>query len=562
MKKPLRVIIIEDSEDDAILVVRALQAFGYEVSFERVDTSEGLQDAFRHGPWDLVISDYSLPRFSIPEALKLLEKSGLELPFIIVSGKIGEETAVKMMKLGAHDYLLKDNLSRLNLSIEHELREAKTRKDHKCHEDIIHHMAYYDVLTGLPNRALLQDRLHQAILTGTREKKPLTFLLMDLNGFKAINDTLGHHNGDLVLKQIGGRLQSVVRESDTVARLGGDEFALLLPGVGDPEYARLVVRKIFNALKPPFMIDGKPLKIETSIGVAFWPDNAGEMNLLMQRADAAMYAAKEAGVDYFFYTRNLEKYPVPRLKLIEELRYAIEHNEFRLYYQPKFSFKTGKITGVEGLVRWQHAYRGLILPDQFIPLAEQTGLMNRLTQWILNEMLRQSHVWNRQGIKVPLSLNLSVCNLQNEEIIESIPLLLSKWNVAPNLLCLELTENVIISDVVRNSEILSKLRQLGISVSIDDFGTGYSSLSYLKKLPVDEIKIDILLIKEIVANKEDSIIVHSIIDLCHDLDLRVVAEGVENENTWVLLNNFGCDSAQGYYLSRPVPASELDQQWA
>lgn len=429
--------------------------------------------------------------------------------------------------------------------------------ERKRNEETIRYLAYYDSLTLLPNRTLFHDRLKQAVLASLRLQKPLALLIMDLNRFKEINDTLGHHKGDLVLKEVGERLRQVVRESDTVARLGGDEFAILLPSLEDNEYAALVAQKILNVLQAPFILDGLAFEVGTSIGIAVCPDHAEEVNRLIQRADVAMYAAKGASMGFVFYSPEQDKHTAHRLALFGDLRYGIEHDELKLHYQPKIDYKTRQINGLEALVRWEHRFRGLVLPDQFISFAEETGLINPLTEWVLNEVLHQSFIWHHMGIEVPIAINLSARNFQNEAFLALVEGLLFKWDVEPRLLGLEITETAIMQDPAQALEILKKLNAMGIKLSIDDFGTGYSSLSYLRKLPVNEIKIDKTFVKDMTTNEDDSVIVRSIIDLGHNLNLKVVAEGVEDHHTWVCLETFHCDMAQGFFMTVPVSAQEI-----
>jgi diguanylate cyclase (GGDEF)-like protein len=559
MAKPLRVLHIEDSEMDAQLLLRELRRGGYEITFERVDTAAAMMATLARAEWDIVISDYTMPNFSGPAALKLLQESELDLPFIIVSGSIGEDIAVAAMKAGAHDYIMKNNLTRLIPAIEREMREAIIRRERRQVEALIQHLAYYDPLTDLPNRTTLLDRLQQAILAGLRENKTVALLLIDLNNFNEINNTLGHHNGDMIIQGIGPRLKNLTRQSDTIARLEGDKFAMLLPGAG-VEGATLIANKIMKALEEPFLLEKLTLEVGVSIGIAIYPDHGLDASAIMQRADVAMYLAKQAGDEYFIYASEKDEYKPNRLALMGELRQAIDRDQLFLLYQPKIDMKSCSLSGVEALVRWQHPQRGLIPPDQFIMLAEKTGMIKQLTLWVLNAALRQSRAWHQDGIQISVAVNLSARNLQDIQFPNLVKGLLETWKVPSSRLDLEITESTIMMDPLRAMDILTRLNQMGVRLSIDDFGTGYSSLGYLKKLPVDEIKIDKSFVMRMAADKDDAMIVRSTVDLAHNLGLKVVAEGVENQDVWEKLSALGCDTAQGYYMSRPI-SSEDFMRW-
>ncbi|HZR46936.1 MAG TPA: EAL domain-containing protein, partial [Candidatus Manganitrophaceae bacterium] len=424
-------------------------------------------------------------------------------------------------------------------------------------EELVQQMAFYDTLTGLPNRNHLIDRLLNAIRVDSGIGRPMALMLMDLDSFKEINDTLGHHRGDLLLKEVGSRLKNVLFEPDLVARLGGDEFAVLLPKLARSEDVALVVRKIQNALHPPFIIEGLPIAIEASIGTALYPQHGTNPDSLLQRADVALYSAKESGRGHTLYAPELDRHSPQRLALLAELRQAIELNQLLLHYQPKVTLKEGKVSGVEGLVRWRHPQRGMIPPDEFIGLAERSGQIYPLTDRVLQTAMRQCSAWRREGFEIPVSVNLSARNLLDPKLPETVAGLLEVCDVAPSQLQFEITESAIMADPARAQETMIKLHRLGIRFSIDDFGIGYSSLSYLQKLPVDKIKVDKSFVIHMTRNRGDAQIVHSTIELAHNLGLKVVAEGVETEEILNCLAEIGCDEAQGYFISRPVSAEEL-----
>jgi diguanylate cyclase (GGDEF)-like protein/PAS domain S-box-containing protein len=428
--------------------------------------------------------------------------------------------------------------------------------ERKLAQEALEHQALHDSLTDLPNRALLHDRVQQAILSAHRTGTPVALLLMDLDRFKEINDTFGHHYGDLLLEQFGPRLHDVLRESDTIARLGGDEFAILLPGT-DEHGAIHVAEKILAVLGQPFDVEGHSLDVAASIGITLYPEHGADANTLLQRADVAMYHAKRTDTGYAIYAAEHDEYSPDRLTLIGELRQAIEQDQLLLHYQPKVNLKTERIAGVEALVRWQHPERGIIPPDQFIPLAEHTGIIRSLTAWVLNRALRQWRDWHQAGLDLSVAVNLSARSLHDPNLITTIASCLKTWSVPADRLEVELTESTLMADPVRGSEVLMRLHEMGVKLAIDDFGTGYSSLAYLKQLPIDEIKIDKSFVLEMLANDRDGFIVRSVADLGHSLGLDVVAEGVEDQQTLRLLTLMGCDIAQGYHLSRPLPSEEL-----
>jgi diguanylate cyclase (GGDEF)-like protein len=419
------------------------------------------------------------------------------------------------------------------------------------------HQALHDALTNLPNRRLFRDRVHQAVVIGKRTGMPVGVMILDLDRFKEVNDTLGHHIGDLLLQQVGTRLQSTLREGDTIARLGGDEFAVLLPTVAGEEAAAQVARKIVQVLEEPFTLKGWNFDIEASIGIAMFPDHGTTVDALMQRADVAMYLAKESRAGYELYHADRDRHSPRRLALLGELRRGMDEGNLVLHYQPKADMRTGAIRGVEALVRWEHAEHGLIPPDEFIPLAEHTGLIRPLTLFVLDEALRQCRAWQDDGLRLGVAVNLSVRNLYDPSFSDEVSALLDKWRIEPYLLELEITESVIMADPLRATGVLARLSALGVGLSLDDFGVGYSSLAYIKRLPVTEIKIDKSFVMNITNDESDALIVRSTIGLARSLGLRVVAEGVETEDSWARLVALGCDIAQGYYLCRPRPAAEL-----
>ncbi|MFN2463367.1 MAG: putative bifunctional diguanylate cyclase/phosphodiesterase [Candidatus Dormibacteria bacterium] len=679
----LRVLMLEDRPADAELVIHELRRGGYDAHVTRVEDEAAFQEAIGAEPWDLVLADFNLPGYDAVSALREMNRRGIDVPFIIVSGGIGEDVAVSAVREGAADYLLKDRLGRLGSAVEHAIEQKGMRSDrarvakelHESQErfrrvfeegavgmaivgpdsrflevndalcemlgyarpglgrlsirDVSHpedyeatadlsrrmfagelssyraekrylkrtgevvwvqlsvslvrgdgdaplysigvlqdvterkvaeqemrFLALHDTLTGLPNRTLFTDRLQQAILSAGRDGSSFGLLIMDLDRFKEVNDSLGHQSGDLLLQQMAARLTTALRQTDTVARLGGDEFGVLPFGVQDVQGSVLAAQKIIGARDLPFTLGQANVEVRWSIGIAQYPEHGRDADSLMRHADAAMYVAKRTRSGYAVYAPEHDEHSAGRLALVGELRQAIRSRQLVLYYQPKVDFRSGHTTGVEALVRWQHPTRGLMMPDQFIPLAEQTDLMAMLAKYVMTEAMEQTQRWHQSGLPLGVAVNLSAANLHDASLPEQAAELLQAVGLPPSVLTVEITESAIM--IAQADRTVRQLRDMGIGISIDDFGTGYSSLSYLKTLPVSEIKIDKSFVKDMAVDSDDAAIVQPTIDLGHNLRIKVVAEGVEDESTWKMLSLLGCDYAQGWYMSRAVPADELE----
>lgn len=421
----------------------------------------------------------------------------------------------------------------------------------------LQHQAMFDNLTNLPNRVLFADRLQQTLLIARREKRAFGLFAIDLDRFKEINDTLGHHVGDKVLQHVSACARSCLRESDTVARMGGDEFAVLLATISDLDGAVAVAKKILAALGEPFELAGRTLEVGASIGVVLFPKHGEDPDVLMRQADAAMYIAKQTQSGYRVYSEDMGHGADDRMALQSELRHAIVNNELVLHYQPKIDFNANQVSGVEALVRWQHPKHGLMSPDKFIPLAEQSGLIKPLTKWVLKTALRQCEEWYRAGVHLSMAVNVSAISIQDPEFPDQMEKMLGDFDVPAGQLEIEITETAVMSEPVRAVECIRRLSALGFQVAIDDFGTGYSSMAYLKQLLVAKIKIDKSFVKDMAVNHNDAVIVRSTVELGHNLGLKVVAEGVEDQMSWDKLKGLGCDSAQGYYMSRPLPTKDF-----
>jgi diguanylate cyclase (GGDEF)-like protein/PAS domain S-box-containing protein len=430
----------------------------------------------------------------------------------------------------------------------------------RASEERFQHQALHDALTHLPNRVLLHDRLTQAIASAARSDESVALLVVDLDRFKEVNDTLGHQAGDRLLQEVSTRFRASVRASDTVARLGGDEFALVLPGA-DATTAVTAAGKLLAALNRPVRLDGWELPLGASIGIAAYPEHGANADTLLRRADIAMYAAKRARAGgHTVYSPDLDRDSSERLSLVAELRRAIAMDELTLHYQPQVECFSGQLVGVEALVRWWHPERGLMGPDKFVALAEQSGLVHDLTRWVLATALGQGHTLRRWLHELTLSVNLSGQDLLDAELPDFVNQQLVRWQFPPSQLTLEITESALLADNTRARVVLGRLRQMGVRVALDDFGTGYSSLSYLKDWPVDELKVDRSFVKNMIEDARDRSIVRAIVDLAHSLGLQVVAEGVETSAVLALLDELACDRAQGYLLSKPLPAAEF-KRW-
>ncbi|ANA33953.1 putative signaling protein [Ralstonia mannitolilytica] len=425
------------------------------------------------------------------------------------------------------------------------------------------YLALHDNLTKLSNRLLLEDRLNQAIRTADREKRRFALMFMDLDGFKAVNDVYGHHVGDLLLIDVAQRIVGRVRQQDTVARVGGDEF-VVLAHVDDPEDAGTLADALLEAVREPFVAGGHELRVSTSIGIAMYPGDGANQHDLLTNADAAMYHAKGLGRNaYSFFEPSMNANVHQQLQLVQDLRLAIERNELVLYYQPKFHAPHGPIAGVEALVRWQHPVRGLLPANEFIPLAERTGLIVPLGTWVLDEACRQMAQWRREGhAGWSVAVNLSALQFGHAALIDTVRDTLARHALDPHCLTLEITESTAMRDADASLHILQQLDAMGVRISIDDFGTGYSSLLYLKRLPASELKIDRGFVRDLARDTEDAAIVSAIVALGQTLNLRIVAEGVETAEQQAFLTQLGCDSLQGYLLGRPMSAESLSAEAA
>lgn len=689
MTIPLRALIVEDSEDDLLLLLHELAQGGYQVTYERVETAQAMDAALRQASWDLILADHQMPRFNALAALALVHTHGLDLPFIIVSGSIGEDIAVQAMRAGAHDYLLKGQLARLVPAIERELREAHIRqarqqteaalresearyrqmfeqnqavqliidprtgrivdanpaagrfygyplaeltqlpltaistrpvaqlhaelehaatrprefyqvqhrlasgdvRDVEVHasgiqvhgltllyaiihditerkrlEEQLKHQAFHDPLTNLANRALFRDRLDHALARARRSTTLLAVLYVDLDSFKTINDSLGHSYGDQVLVQVAARLQDGVREGDTVARVGGDEFAILLEDIGTVTDPVWLAERLQARLHAPLQLGAHDVLLTASIGITLSSLSTGDAESLVRDADLAMYRAKTSGkARYAVFEQTMNARARARFELHTDLRHALDQGDLQVYYQPVVDLRSRQVVGQEALVRWPHPQRGMIAPTEFIPVAEEMGLILPLDHLVLRQACLQARQWQhaasaaRQGW---ISVNLSAHQFQHPQLVTEIADLLGSTGFTAANLILEITESVMMQEAQTTIRTMQHLKALGVRLALDDFGTGYSSLSYLKRFPLDMLKIDRAFVQQLGQCREDEAIIHAMITLAKTFHMTVIGEGIETESQATQLQDLGCDLGQGYYFGRPRPAREVDTHLA
>ncbi len=558
----VRVLHLEDSEADASLVEALLQDGGIACTVLRVETEEAFTAALEEGGFNIILADNSLPSYDGLSALARARERCPELPFIFVSGTLGEEVAIESLRAGATDYILKQRLSRLAPAVKRALDEAELHASRKRYAEQIHQLAFYDGITGLPNRALLEDRAKIAIARAGRSAHGVAVLYMDLDRFKAVNDALGHSAGDDLLRQVAARLLGCLRESDTVARWGGDEFIALIPDIpGEREpvtvAAAMSIEKIQKVLASPATITGHEISFSASVGVALYPWDGANVGDLIKHADTALDQAKQRGGNsYHFFAATMDSAARERLFLDNELRAALQKGELTLHYQPQVDVRDGRTVGAEALLRWKHPERGWIPPAKFIPIAEETGQIKVIGNWAIEEALRQIKDWRAQGLKVPrISINVSPKQLADPAFADTLSELLSKHGLPPKCLELELTENAVAEGKALPT--VAALSVLGVALAVDDFGTGYSSLGYLRRFPLYTLKIDRSFLSDLESDPRAAGVVKAIVAIARALHLRVVAEGVETEGQRKLLAQFGCYKCQGFLFAAALPAEEF-----
>jgi diguanylate cyclase (GGDEF)-like protein len=549
------VLLIEDNLGDARLIREMLgedEAGSFRLTHaERL--SRGLEQ-LAHEKHDLVLLDLSLPDSHGIDTFAKVYAHSPKVPIIVLSGNDDQQLALYAVKSGAQDYLVKGKIDSALL-----LKAMQYSIERKRYQEELERQANYDALTGLPNRHLFHDRLKQAVFA-QRSAKSIAVVFIDLDHFKVINDSLGHNFGDEVLRHVGQRLQSAVRDGDTVARLGGDEFVLILSDQTREDVIFRSMRRLIGKVSEPIMIGERELNITCSAGISLYPQDGPDVQTLLKNADAAMYRAKSQGRNTFqFFTAEMNELANERLSMEQSLRRAIERDELLLHYQPRVNLRTGEVDGVEALVRWMHPVRGLTHPDRFIPLAEETGLIVPIGEWVLRTACEQGQAWRRAGFQPVISVNLSARQLWGGGLVRMVSDVLAETGMAEHLE-LELTESMVMHDAENVIATMQGLKAIGVRLSVDDFGTGYSSLSYLKRLPLTALKIDGSFVRDITSGGPDEgLIAKAIISLGHSLHLKVIAEGVETEAHRAFLREHDCDEIQGYLISRPVAAVEVEK---
>jgi diguanylate cyclase (GGDEF)-like protein len=545
------VLLIEDNPGDVRLIEEMVREDAdAPFSLVNVDRLSRALEHLSNGETALVLLDLSLPDSYGLETFARVYAHSPTVPIIVLTGNDDQTIALSAVKSGAQDYLVKGRLDRELL-----LRSMHYSIERKRYQVQLEHQANYDALTGLPNRNLLHDRLRQAVYA-QRLPRAIAVVFMDLDHFKFVNDSLGHSTGDLLLKAMAERLRTVLREGDTVGRVGGDEFVLILHDQSNEEVIYRAMQRIAAKVSEPLAIEGKELYVTCSAGISIYPQDGRDVDTLLKNADAAMYRAKEHGrANFQFYTSEMNERVNERLQLEHALRRALERRELALHYQQKVNLRTGQIVGAEALVRWLHPEWGLVRPARFVPLAEETGLIVSIGEWVLHEACRQTRAWLDAGLNPGVvSVNLSVRQFRQEGLVRTVSRILEETRLEPAQIEMELTESMVMQNVDAAIAILQGLKQLGVTLSLDDFGTGYSSLSYLKDLPIDTLKIDRSFVRDIGSGAEadDGVLAQAIISLGHALHLKVIAEGVETDAQLRFLRRHGCDEVQGFFYGEPV----------
>ena len=560
--KGFTILVATADEAARAALAPAFELSRLDVSPSYVADGESAVASLATGKWGCAIVDAALLGRDAIEVVRELRANRVKTPVVLLIEAIDDAAVTALLEAGVSEYFETSKLAhdRVARALAGAVRVcwAEHQTEFLARKVIRHEV--YDQLTGLAGRALFLDRFEQMIAMARRDGRALALMIMDINRFGAVNKALGHRVGDRLLQEVAARLRAVARESDTLARMGGDEFACLLSGTM-PAGAVITAERIANAMARSFVIEGHRLALGISIGISLYPAHGEDGAVMMRQAEAAVVQAKRDNSGFAIFSGKDDGEGADRIAMAGDLRAAIEHDELAIHYQPKVSFETGSLCGAEALLRWESTRHGMVPPDTFIPLAEETGLMNPLTRWVLNGALSQQSRWRAEGLVVPVSVNLSPTTLHNSGFPDQVGALLRKWGIPANHLVFEITESSIMSDVARATETVSCLNEMGVRISIDDFGTGYTSLAYIRKLPVSEIKVDKSFVLNMRESKDDAVIVRSVVDLGHNLGLEVVAEGIEDVETWDMLARLGCTTAQGYYICRPVEPAAM-AEWA
>ena len=564
MSGSFRLLILEDSPLDADLMVETLHSFGLDPTWTRVDKESDYLSSLESRP-DLILSDFSMPQFDARRALHLLKDRGLDIPFIVVSGCIGEDVAVQCMKDGASDYLLKDRLARLGPSVTQALERIRLQKEKKAIEERLFHETFHDALTGLPNRALFLERLERSLLRSKRDRTYVfAVLLLKLEGLSTVNETLGPSASDQLTIEASQRLSRHVRSLDSVARLAGEEFLILLDDLKTATNAGRVATRIQQAVALPLIFESREIILTAGLGITASLTGYDNPENMLRDAGVALNRATTLGKGNFvLFDATMHAQAMERLKLEADLRQALERDEFKLHYQPIMSLETGRIAGFEALLRWQHAERGLISPIDYIHVVEETGLILPIGRWIIHEACRRLRSWQAihpAASTVTMSINLSSKQFNDPELLPFIGKTLKDTGLSGDRLKIEITESVMMDNVESAATLLRDLKSLyHVHTCIDDFGTGYSSLSYLQRFPIDYLKIDQSFVARMGDDPKSLEIIHTIISLAQTLRAKVIAEGTETAEQVALLKAWKCQYAQGYFFSKPLPPDEAEK---
>jgi diguanylate cyclase len=554
-----RILIVEDSEDDALLIQLQLKRVAPAAVFERVDDEASMTAALSGGEWDLVICDHNMPRFDSVRAMDVLRRSGQDIPLVIFSGQMENELAIHAMNTGAQDYVPKHEPSRLLPVVERELRNVGMRRAKRNAESSVIQLSRYDSLTRLPNLDHLREVMARTLSEHSNRSLSPAVLCFDLDRFMRINESFGYAAGDALIRQIANRLQRACGKGNLVARLGQDEFAIFLPDNADPFTARQYADRIAREFSQPFLHNGQEFFMTISCGISLYPEHGSDPATLLKNAESAMFSAKTRGGNRnLLYVREINYETGYQLKLENSLRQAVSRNELFLMYQPIKDLATGHVIATEALVRWNHPDLGLIPPDEFIHIAEETGIIVEMGDWILLEACRRTREWQLQGFpNLKVAVNFSANQFNQEGAAANVTRVLRDSGLPATSLELEITERIAMSDVETAITTLRSLKDTGASIAIDDFGTGFSSLSYLKRFPIDILKIDKSFVRDIPGDEEDAAITRTICVLGSSLHLTLHAEGVEAEQQMDFLKTIGCHRAQGYFIARPMRAEDL-----
>ena len=563
-----KILIIDDDDQIRGLLLKLL---GNSYDCCEAESAEQALTALAADHFDLVISDIQMGGMSGLELVPHVHSIAPDCVVLMISGKCNIETAIEALHAGAFDYIMKPfDARQVQAAVERALKQSLLLKEKRRYKDQleilvqrrtaeVNRLAYYDTLTDLPNRILFEDRVDQAVAVARRSGEAFGILFIAPDRLKKVNDTLGHVRGDWLLNEVANRLRGCVTQGDTVARFGDDEFAFLIRQIGETKDVVEIIRSVQEVLKPSFDLDGQEVFASASVGVSLFPLDGNDCQSLLKNAGAALYRAKKAGGNnYQFYMPEMHELASKRLTLETSLRHAIENEEFVLHYQPRVAVDSMQITGVEALIRWQHPQLGLLPPAEFIPLAEDTGLIIPIGEWVVRVACRQNKRWQDEGFApMRMAVNISAQQLRQPNIAKTMVQILSDTGLAPRHFELELTETSVMNNAEFAIDVLGELKEMGVKISIDDFGTGFSSLSYLKRLPIDALKIDQSFISDLTADPDDASLVMAIITLAHNLKLEVVAEGVETEEQLKFLRLLRCDEIQGFVFSKGLPAEEL-----